>query len=112
MWGIREMSVCCASFYSLLFAWGVILMFLGIWALRVQPKKEIAKKYPKWVIFLSTVPFSRSWRKHVENEDLPVLESYRQRIGIWYLCFFVPVLCLNLVLLIDLIYWKTRTGFP
>lgn len=102
--GIMGIGVCCAFFYSLLFGWGVTQMCLGIWALRAQPKKEITKKYSRRVLLLSTLPFGHTWKKHVENEDLSVLERYRERVGIWYLCFFVPVLCFHLLLLIDFIY--------
>lgn len=110
--GIMGITPCCAMFYTLLFAWGVVQIVLGIWAFRVQPKKEITIKYPKRVLILSSLPFGCSWKKHVEKEDLPLLETYRQRIRIWYLSFFVPFLSLHLLLLIDLIYWKTRSSFP
>lgn len=77
---------------TLITAWVILQIGLGVWLFRAKPSKAILKKYPKMVIYQSTVPLLKSWRNKVEPNDLRVLEEYRRRFIVqYYICFVVSV---------------------
>src|SRR5690242_2349630 len=70
------------------FAWlyllgsGIVIVQILIfsWALRAIPPKDILNKYTKLDLFLSRLPFTESWKKHVSIEDQPRFSKYRNRL--------------------------------
>ncbi len=80
------------TYYILLLLWGVSELFIGKWMFKAKPANHVTNKYQRRTVLLSQLPFGGSWKKSVEKVDYPVFEKYQQRIRIWWLTTFLPLL--------------------
>ena len=63
----------------LLLLYVVLLIVVGLWALRGALPKSIRARYPKNVVYRSQLPFTEQWRASVASEDLPAFVTARRR---------------------------------
>ncbi len=90
---------------SLVIAWAVLQIPIGIWLLKAKPSKEISGKYPKLVVFQSTIPLMKNWRNKINVVDLKIFAEYPKRVLIqYYLSFVLPTLLFFVYLYIKYIY--------
>ena len=91
---------------TLVIAWAILQIPLGFWLFKAKPSKQIVEKYPKLVVFQSSVPFMKNWRNKIQSADLKIFEEYRKRVLIqYYLCFTLPILLFFLYLYIKYVYF-------
>jgi len=57
----------------------VLLVSVGLWALRGTLPKDVRDRYPKRVGYMSQLPFTEQWRASVSTEDLPLFLTARRR---------------------------------
>ena len=71
-----------------LFVYLILLVGVGLWAIRGMLPKEVRAKYGRPLIFTSQLPFAYRWRRAISTEDLPAFESarFRQLILIAAIC--------------------------
>lgn len=92
---------------SLLVAWVILQIPVGIWLLKAKPSKQIVSKYPKRVVFQSTVPLMKKWRKEIDAADIKIFDEYRKRVLIqYYLCFTLPILLFFPYLYVKYVYFN------
>ena len=70
--------------------WIVAEILISIWMFKAKPGKNIAKKYPKKIIFLSQLLFGKRWRQPIDKEHVRLFETYQYRIRVWYLSLMIP----------------------
>ncbi len=78
-----------AILYFLLAIWAVMEVFIIIWMFKAKPDKQILRKYPRNIVFLSQLPFGKSWGKNIDKVDVKLFRSYQQRIRLWYLSILI-----------------------
>jgi hypothetical protein len=96
--------------YFVLPVWVVVEIFIGRWLFKAKPDKKITDKYPKKVIFLSQIPFGKTWMKNVAKEDVKLLQSYQQRIRVWWLSVILPLFLIPLsgIFYLYILLWFSR----
>ena len=57
---------------------------LLIWVQWAQPDKQTLSKYPRWILFISIVPFYHAWETRVAQSDLRQFLRYRRRYIVFY----------------------------
>jgi hypothetical protein len=57
----------------------VLLVSVGLWALRGTLPKDVRIRYPKKIAYMSQLPFTEQWRASVSAEDLPMFLTARRR---------------------------------
>ena|SRR5438874_4763504 len=57
----------------------VLLVSVGLWALRGTLPKDVGARYPKKIAYMSRLPFAEQWRASVSPEDLPLFVTARRR---------------------------------
>jgi len=70
--------------------WAVAEILIGIWMFKAKPDENIRDKYSRKVVFLSQLPFGKSWMKYVDKEDVKLLQTFQHRIKVWYLSLMIP----------------------
>jgi len=96
--------------YFFLPIWIVAEIFIGKWLFKAKPEKKIMDKYPKKIIFLSQIPFGKTWMKNVDKEDIRLLQTYQHRIRVWWLSIIIPLFLTPLtgILYLYILFWFTR----
>ena len=64
----------------LLLLFAVLLIPITIWVYKAKPPKELYKKYPRRLLWVSLLPFTSVWKSIVTTEDAVLLEKYRMRL--------------------------------
>ena len=72
--------------------YGVLLVGVGIWAIKGRLPALVKTKYSKRVISMSQLPFSYQWRQAVSPEDLPTFERARVRQQVFFIVIMAIVL--------------------
>jgi hypothetical protein len=47
---------------------------------------------------MSQFPFGKIWKKHVDHEDLGIMEKYQFRIKMWFLSIIIPLFIISWIL--------------
>jgi hypothetical protein len=82
--------------YILLAFWAMVEIFISVWMFKAKPDKGILIKYPKKIVFLSQLPFGKSWIKNIDKDDIKLFTTYQERIRVWYLSIIIPIFLIPL----------------
>lgn len=69
----------------------VSYILFGIWADKVDPTNKMIKKYSRYILLQSRLPFATKWRKKVDVADQAVCDNYRKRIFLLFIYFLISL---------------------
>ena len=96
----------------LLLLFAVLLIPITIWVYKAKPPKELYKKYPRRVLWVSQLPFTSAWKSMVTTEDALILERYRTRLYVSAVIIMASTHLIAGYYFIHLLvqYWRCMAG--